>query len=79
MEIYVAGPIYTYKYQSSYGTKISIPHNMGGNNVAIIPIYGVRSFFKLFYDNQDTEYESRNIEIGASGPIFTHKISTALW
>ena len=27
----------------------------------------------LFYDNQYTEYESRNLEIGVSPPIFTHK------
>ena len=47
--------------------------------VAIIHIYGARTIFLLFYDNQNTDSESRDIEVGVSGPIFTQKISKALW
>ena len=41
--------------------------------MAIIHIYRARDIFLLFYDNHDTESESCEIEIGVSGPIFTHK------
>ena len=36
-------------------------------------IYGYIAISLLFYDNQDTEYESIEIEIGVDGPIFTQK------
>ena len=61
MEISVAGPIFTHKNQRLYGTKISIPHKMGENIVAITYIYGAIAIFLLFCDQEDTE------------PIFTHK------
>ena len=57
MEIGVAGPICTYKYQSPPGTTISITHKMGGNIVAILHNYGARAIVLLFYDHQDTESE----------------------
>ena len=47
---------------------------MGENIAAIIRIYGARAIFLLFYDHQDTESESREIEISVAGPIFTHTI-----
>ena len=46
--------------------------------VVIIHIYGARCFFLLFYDNQDTKYESREMEIGVDGPIFNHKYTKGL-
>ena len=58
MEIGVAGPICTYKYQRPHGTTISILQNMGENIVAILHIYGDRAIVILFYDHQDTKYES---------------------
>ena len=39
-------------------------------NVIIIHIYGSRA---LFCDHQDTEYESREMEIGLAGTILTQK------
>ena len=41
--------------------------------VVVIHIYGGRAIFQLFCDNQDTESNSCEMEIGVSGPIFTHK------
>ena len=41
--------------------------------MAIISMYGPRSISLLFNDNQDTDYESRKIDIYVIGPIFTHK------
>ena len=29
--------------------------------------------FLIFFDHQDTEYESRGLKIGVVGPVFTHK------
>ena len=57
---------------------ISILRQWEKNTNTIIHIFGARAIFLLFYDNQDTESESRGIEIGVSGPIFTHKISKYL-
>ena len=54
-------PIKIYKL---YGTKIYTLHNMGAKNIALlIHIYGAKAIFFLFCDHQDTEYESREIEI----------------
>ena len=39
----------------------------------VVHIYGARAIFLLFYDNQDTESESRGIEMGEPRPIFIHK------
>ena len=36
-------------------------------------MYGARSIFLLFCDNQDTKSESRGVEIGVDGLIFTLK------
>ena len=36
-------------------------------------IYGARASYILFCNHQDTEYESREIEIGVAGSIFTKK------
>ena len=44
-----------------------------GNIVVILHIYGALAMFLLFYDHQETESESREMEIGVAGPIFTHK------
>ena len=49
------------------------------NIVGIVRIYGARAIFLLFCDSQDTESESRNIEIGVSGPILAQKNINSLW
>ena len=41
--------------------------------MGIIHIYGARAIFLLFYDNQDTESESQETEIGIYGTILTQK------
>ena len=41
--------------------------------MAVIHCYGDRAILLLFYDNRDTEFQSQDIKIDASGPIFTHK------
>ena len=38
----------------------------------IIHIYGTLAIFLLFCTHQDNESESREMEIGVSGPIFTY-------
>ena len=43
------------------------------NIVVILHIYGARDIFLLFCDHQDTESESWEMEIGVTGPLFTHK------
>ena len=43
------------------------------NIVAIMHISVARAICILFVDHQDTESESREIEIGVAGPIFTEK------
>ena len=40
--------------------------------MANIHIYGAGAIFLPIYDNQDTESELWDIEIGGSVPIFTH-------
>ena len=45
--------------------------------MAIIHIYGSRSIFLIFNDNQDTKYESRDREDGVSGLISKHKNTKA--
>ena len=45
----------------------------------ILHIYGAKANFLLFCDHQDTESESREIEIVVIGLIFTQKISKDLW
>ena len=61
------------RYQSLYGTTISIPHKMRKNIVVILPIYGALAISLLFCDHQDTEYESQDMENGVAGPILTQK------
>ena len=46
--------------------------------MAVIYIYGPRSIFLVFFDNQDIESESQDLEVGVSGPIFPQKISKPL-
>ena len=53
-----------------YGTRVSIPYKMGFKHCGI---YGARASFILFWDHQDTESESQEIEIGVAGPISTQK------
>ena len=43
------------------------------NIVSIIHIYRARAILLLFYDCQDTEYESHEIYIRLYVPIFTHR------
>ena len=73
MEISVAGLIFTHKYQRIHGTTISIFNKMRENILAIIRIYGARAILLIFYYNQDTEYESQEIDIGVAQPLFTNK------
>ena len=48
--------------------------------MVIIHIYGDRATSLLFCDHQDAEYESCEIQISISKPIFTKKyIPKALW
>ena len=68
------------KYQRIYGTTIYIIYNIGKTIILIVRICGARAILILFYDNQDTESESLEIEMILAGPIFTHKnISKAPW
>ena len=46
---------------------------MGEHILVILYFYGDSAIFLLLYDNQDTKYELRELEIGVTGPIFTHK------
>ena len=61
IKIGVAGPIFTIKHQSLYGTTIFILHKMGSKYCGNFYIYGVRSILLLFCDHQDTESESYEI------------------
>ena len=46
----------------------------------ILHIYGAKSIFMLFYDDQDTESELCGIKMSTFQLIFTHKnILKALW
>ena len=47
--------------------------------MVILCIYGDRAILLLFYCHQDTEYESCEIEMSISQPIFTHKIYQRLY
>ena len=38
----------------------------------ILHIYGARVIILRFFNHQDTESESQEMEIGEAGPIFTH-------
>ena len=46
--------------------------------MTIIHIHGARAIFLPLHDNRVTESESKEIEIGVSGPIVTYKIPNAL-
>ena len=46
---------------------------MGENIVAISHIYVAKAIFLLFRDIQDTESESRYMEIDVARPIFIHE------
>ena len=41
--------------------------------MVILHIYGDRAIFLLIYNQQDTESEKREIEIGVFGPMFIQK------
>ena len=43
------------------------------NIVVILHINGARDIFLLFFDHQDTESESREMEICVAGPILKHR------
>ena len=73
MEIGLAGPIFTPKIIK--GTTISIPHKMGEHIMAIF-FHGDKSIFLLFCNHQDTKSESCEIEIGATGPMFTYEFQS---
>ena len=45
----------------------------------ILHIYGALSISLLFNDNQDTESEQLEMEIGLSGPILTQKKNQQLY
>ena len=50
------------------------------NIVVILHINGARAIFLLFFDHQDTESESREMEICVAGPFLTQrKIPNSLW
>ena len=53
--------------------KYPYPKRQKKNIVVIHPINGARALIILFY-HQDTESESREIEIGIAGPIFTQNV-----
>ena len=46
---------------------------MGENVMVLLPIYGARDIFLLFYNHSDTESEWQEMRIGVAGPIFAHK------
>ena len=41
--------------------------------MVVLRIYGARAIFLLFYDDQDAELESNEMEIGLSGSISIQK------
>ena len=41
--------------------------------VGVLHIYEALAIFLLFCNHHHTESESREMEIGVSGPVFTHK------
>ena len=43
------------------------------NIVVVLHIYGTLAIFLLFCDHQDTEYESREMKNGVSGPKLSRK------
>ena len=43
------------------------------NIAVILHVFGALAIFLLFYDDQDTESESWEMEIGVVGPILNHK------
>ena len=47
--------------------------------MSIVQIYEARAIFILFFNYQDTESESREIEISVYGPIFTQKKPKSIW
>ena len=55
------GPLCTYSTRSVKTT------------VVVLRIYGARAIFLLFFDHQETESKSCELEISVAGPIFTHK------
>ena len=61
------------KIKGSMGQRYPYSTRWEQNMVASNHIYGARAIFLLFCDNQDTEYEPQEIEIGVTGPISTHK------
>ena len=58
---------------------ISILYKRGENIGVILHFYGARAIFLLFFDQQNIEYESREMEIGVARPILTHKKSKSIW
>ena len=59
---------------------ICILYKMSRNTVVNLHIYGARSIFLLFHDDQDTEFELCQIQMIKYQLISTHKnIPMALW
>ena len=74
MEIAVAGPIFIQiNIEVSIGQKYLYHTRWEQNIVEILYIYGARAIYLLFYDNQGTESEWREIYIGVAGPISNHQ------
>ena len=71
----VAGPILTQKiFKGSMIKWYPYSTRWEQNTVAIIHIYEARAIFLLICDNQDTEYETCEIEMSITEPIFTKEI-----
>ena len=74
MKIGADGPISTHKNTKvCFVQQYPYPTRWEKNILAIIYSYGARAIFPLFYNNQDTEYETYEIEVSVAGPIFTPK------
>ena len=56
-----------------FGKIIFMIYQLGREIVVILYIYRSRDILIQFFDNQETESESQEMEIGVAGPIFTHK------
>ena len=76
MKIGVAEPILTQKREKKpLGQRYQYSTRWGNNIMVVLPVCGDLAIFLLFFNHQDTESESWEIEIGVSGPILTQKKS----
>ena len=74
MKIGVAGTIFTHKNISKvlWEKTVNTPQDWSKTFLEILHSYGARETFLLFHDNQDTDSESREIEMSISQPISGH-------